>query len=650
MEQTVTIVNNSGKIISTGKQLFSIFQEAKAIYSEKKESVKAERALSRANTFDGTGNVQRAPSTQYAPSIQHASSVRGDDTRGGQQRQAIQYAPSIRGEDAEFRPRTLSRAQTAYYVEEDQYTLQDQPRRASYDVAASVASSRRSHRTRASHQDSQHGSHRPRSTRAPSEYSVALTADNLKSHSEAASARPSRPPTTMSRYRSPYAETVPMGQSNMDLTVVDRSVYYPQDTRQPTIVPATTIAESQYGALAPQYEAYEPQYEVYAPQHQVYAPQSEAPAPQHGALVSMPKKKKIDMNLAYGNIPPDLAERTDLDPEQGEATALVRRVEGLLDEANCVQHSAQAMIKHLQEKPEAAAAVALTLSELSAVAAKMSPAVLGLLKGGSPAVFALLASPQFLIASGLAAGITVVMFGGWKIVKKVQQERAVKAAIAYEAMAAIEAPQAPEPPQLMESMQRPQIVRAHTHEGSYYEEALVIDEELSTIESWRRGIEQFGDDESADIELITPEADRATRIGDRERYEDERDFDDARSHRSSRTHRSSKTTQTSKTSKTHKSHKSHHSHHSHRSHRSSKHGDDDDRKSSSGSSRAGSSSSKLKPRSEVNLDDSRSSRSRSRDDPELPVRPKAQRQESDLFKSLFRRKNKDASRSQLVVA
>lgn len=494
----------------------------------------------------------------------------------------------------------MSRAHTAYYARDDEYTLADEPRRRSYDVE-SLASSRRSHRHKSSHSQSSrhHGGHRERSTRAPSVAgSVALTEDNLKTHSEAASTQPSRPPVAISRYRSPYAETLPMGQSNMDLTVVDRSVVYPVDTGRSAMVPRT---------------------------------RSE---PHLGALMAQPKRKTIDMHLAYGDIPPDLAERTDLaDNDQAQATTLVRRVEGLLDEANCVQHSAKAIIKHLQEKPEAAAAVALTLSELSAVAAKMSPALLGLLKGGSPAVFGLLASPQFLIASGLAVGVTVVMFGGWKIVKRVQQERAAQAALMYQQMPAIDEA----------GSERPTLRRANTHAGSY-DEALVLEDDLSAIESWRRGIEPLGDDESADVELITPEADRATRADERDRYEDQRDFDDTRSRRSARTHRTSKTERTSKTHKTHKTQKTH---------KSSKH--DDDRKTSRGSSssvRDGpSSSSKSKSRSEVKLlEDGRSSRHRSRDDLDLAIRPKVQRQESDLFKSLFKKRNKEASRSELVLA
>ncbi|CCF47394.1 hypothetical protein CH063_15805 [Colletotrichum higginsianum] len=45
LTQTVTIINNSGKIISTGKQLAGIFKEAKASYQEKKAAIKADREL-----------------------------------------------------------------------------------------------------------------------------------------------------------------------------------------------------------------------------------------------------------------------------------------------------------------------------------------------------------------------------------------------------------------------------------------------------------------------------------------------------------------------------------------------------------------------------------------------------------------------------
>lgn len=347
------------------------------------------------------------------------------------------------------------------------------------------------------------------------------------------------------------------------------------------------------------------------------------------------------MNLAYGNIPPDLEFRVDLDPvfdeemNRMQANSLVRKVEGLLDEAHCVQHSAGAIIKHLQEKPDAAAAVALTLAELSKVVAKMSPAFVGLLKGGSPAVFSLLASPQFLIGTGIAVGVTIVMFGGWKIVKKVKEAQAQQKALAYEGI----------------PMARPVMPRTQSAHSGSYDEALVVDDELSAIESWRRGIEPFGENESADLELITPEADRATRAEARDRFEDQ-EFD-LKSRRSTKTHRTSKTT---KTSKTHKTHKSTRTEKMHKTHKSKLHEDDiPERKSSKGSSlsvkEVPASSQSVKGKERAAIEDGKSKRSK--DDLDLVLRPRAQRQESDLLKSLFKgRKSKDAqsSRSQLVPA
>lgn len=267
------------------------------------------------------------------------------------------------------------------------------------------------------------------------------------------------------------------------------------------------------------------------------------------------KKKEIDMNLAYGSIPPDLASRTDLGPvtpaeeqaaKEAEARQLMSRIDALLDEAECVQHTATNIIDHLQRKPEAAAAVALLLAELSTLLKTMSPGFVGIVKGGFPAVFALLASPQFLIGVGVAVGVTVVFFGGWRIVKRIREAKAVKEeAEAFE---------------MHEQMQQQPIPPAEGYdfppagEGAYgpagpgsYDDALVLDEELSTIETWRRGITPYGCDEeeeveSVDLELITPEAVRSVR-------------GDAMSVRTGRTHRSSK---------------------SHRSHRSRREVDDGD--------------------------------------------------------------------------
>jgi hypothetical protein len=130
----------------------------------------------------------------------------------------------------------------------------------------------------------------------------------------------------------------------------------------------------------------------------------------------------IDMDLAYGEAhPAALSRYSPPDPNhQTQLDTLVNRAQWLLEEAHCVQHSATATISHLQKNPDAMAAVALTLAEISNLASKMAPSALSAFKAAAPAVFALLSSPQFLIAAGVGLGVTVVMFGGYKIIKKIQ--------------------------------------------------------------------------------------------------------------------------------------------------------------------------------------------------------------------------------------
>ncbi|KAI0003544.1 hypothetical protein F4779DRAFT_95074 [Xylariaceae sp. FL0662B] len=450
--EIVTIVNQSGKIIGNGKHILNVLKEAKATYQEKKAAIKAERAVQRSATYD----IPTVP--------------RYDDD--------VQYIG---------------------YGEYD--------RRASYDDAASRATSRRSHRSKAG---------RGSRYRSASQTGTALTESNLERLTEVSSTAPSRPPVA---YRSPYAETV-----TRDMTL-----------SRPTLAHAPTmpIHEEEQSVATEQYPP------------PVYRSRSDPELKEKGG-------KQIDMNLAYGNIPPDLADRVDLDPaykaEQKErkAQSLIEKIESLLMEAQCLHHTAQHIIQHLQNNPDAAAAVALALAELSALLGKMSPSFLGVLKGGSPAIFALLASPQFLIAAGVTVGVTVVMFGGWKIVKRVREQQATTAIqpMAFEAR-----PQAyTAAPQTEVGPDRPPYP-ATEYSGGSFDEALVLEEELSSIETWRRGIVPFGEDETADLELISPEANRAMR--------GQNGGDDACTERSVRTTRTHKTAKTSKTHKSHKSHKSH---------------------------------------------------------------------------------------------
>lgn len=179
--------------------------------------------------------------------------------------------------------------------------------------------------------------------------------------------------------------------------------------------------------------------------------------------------EQTDMDLAYGPIPPPLP--LVRQGEVAEMKSLVQTVKRILEEADCLQYSASAIITSLQKNPDAMAAVALTLAEISNIARKMAPGALTAMKGSSPAVFALLASPQFLIAGGVAVGVTIVAFGGFKIIKKLQAKHAMQV------------------------------------EG--VDEMLEIGGDVGRIDNWRRGIAEVEEQSvgtSAEGEFITPAA------------------------------------------------------------------------------------------------------------------------------------------------
>jgi hypothetical protein len=198
----------------------------------------------------------------------------------------------------------------------------------------------------------------------------------------------------------------------------------------------------------------------------------------------------IDMDLAYGDAPPPLpVSKIEDSPELRDKLTGLQR---LLEECNCLQHSAGATIENLQKNPEALAAVGLTLAEISTLVTKLSPGALPGLKAAFPAIMALLASPQFAIAAGVAVGVTIIAFGGYKIVKKIQASNRERH---DEAMRLTDADGA--------EQQQPQPASP--------EESLDELRELSSVERWRRGI---ADEQarsvgtSVDGEFITPIASR----------------------------------------------------------------------------------------------------------------------------------------------
>lgn len=233
----------------------------------------------------------------------------------------------------------------------------------------------------------------------------------------------------------------------------------------------------------------------------------------------------IDMDLAYGDAHPVALAKYSPPMEnaddQKQLDGLVTRAQWLLEEAHCMQHSATATIAHLQKNPDAMAAVALTLAEISNVAGKMAPTALTAFKSAAPAVWALLASPQFLIAAGLGLGVTVVMFGGYKIIKKIQSGTI---GIAQEPTVVV-----PEEEQEME-----ELMELNVESGS-------------RVEMWRRGvadIEAVSMGTSVDGEFITQRAAALSGI-DVTTARMERDprfkFDDENSVASSRRSRRSRT-------------------------------------------------------------------------------------------------------------
>ncbi|CRK28554.1 hypothetical protein BN1723_014138 [Verticillium longisporum] len=184
--ETVTIINNSGKIISTGKQLFGVFKEAKACYQEKKAAIKADKAfIKRAQTFDVSRDI-------------HA--------------QAPPPPPS---------------AHNRAYVYDDHVEYQEDAR------------SRASHRSHRTSRTKRSQSQTSRRTRGDVEYHArpALTASNLKTHSEVSSMAPSRVPRTID-YRSPYAETAPR---DMALSRPTLHHYTTAPTATESLADSTTI-------------------------------------------------------------------------------------------------------------------------------------------------------------------------------------------------------------------------------------------------------------------------------------------------------------------------------------------------------------------------------------------------------------------------
>lgn len=235
----------------------------------------------------------------------------------------------------------------------------------------------------------------------------------------------------------------------------------------------------------------------------------------------------IDMDLAYGELPPPLPERKYND--EVELRSKMSSLQSMLDEFNCLQHTVTSVVDKLQKNPDALAAVALTLAEISNLATKMAPGALMSMKTSFPAIVALLASPEFAIAAGVGVGVTIIALGGYKIIKKIKARNEANRLLENGAEGIADQPETP---------------------VSEYDELREIDR----IEVWRRGItaaeaETVGS--SVDGEFITPVATNTLIKEGRLR---ETDLVPAASTREGKKHRSSKkkSTKSETSSKSHK--------------------------------------------------------------------------------------------------
>jgi hypothetical protein len=117
------------------------------------------------------------------------------------------------------------------------------------------------------------------------------------------------------------------------------------------------------------------------------------------------------------------------DPMTENLQLLLLQLQATIDELSCWSAGIAALISELQKVPDTLAVVGFTLAEISALVAKVSPAAIMGLKTLFPMIFALLGSPQFVVLAGVGAAATVIVLGGYKIIKNVVGGGAAKASL-----------------------------------------------------------------------------------------------------------------------------------------------------------------------------------------------------------------------------
>jgi hypothetical protein len=115
----------------------------------------------------------------------------------------------------------------------------------------------------------------------------------------------------------------------------------------------------------------------------------------------------------------DMAPALFSDPSVVAIQTLLARVQSIIDEIQCLSAGLTTLITELQKTPETFAAVGLSLAEIAQMVTHIAPAATIVLKSTFPTIFALISSPHFAIVAGVAGAATVVVLGGYKIVKNI---------------------------------------------------------------------------------------------------------------------------------------------------------------------------------------------------------------------------------------
>ncbi|KAF3152601.1 hypothetical protein TWF569_002908 [Orbilia oligospora] len=134
----------------------------------------------------------------------------------------------------------------------------------------------------------------------------------------------------------------------------------------------------------------------------------------NGSTGALTLRSASTADLSLPTLPP----RPEVDEEDDHLTALFTQVQDIIDHAAAAQSSVVTLVDALRREPETLAMVGLTLAEISTIIAKLSPAALAGAQLSWPVVFSFLASPQFAIVAGGVIGTTVILLGGYKIIKK----------------------------------------------------------------------------------------------------------------------------------------------------------------------------------------------------------------------------------------